>query len=672
MSSSAGDVDTRAGGLRAQPGWPAFFLAATLARLASEMFPVAVVLLVLGRTGRIALAGAAVAASTLPGVVTGPVLGAWLDRMAHRRAALASNQVVLGASLLAILAAAGRAPGWALLLLAALAGLTAAGDRRVHQHEHRTVVTSGEGKPREATMTAVHAAVADIAEELASPPVRAALYCRRSAQGGGSVELQERDGRRLAAEKGWTVTAVFKEWVSASEFARKDRKEWARLLQGIEAREFDAVIFYMEDRSARHILFAGELVQACRAAGVTKVLLPSYQYDFSDAEDVARFYGEVLAAQREVAKMSKRMRRVRREERENGMPSPGGKRPFGSQGWRRMRDEAGNWRTEPIVSEAQAARERKLIREAARRILAGDSLRGIVLDWNGKPGSPPRVPTATGGRWGTRTLKQVLLAPRVAGLRGHRGQIVTGDDGQPIRLVADDGQPIEPILPREQWEAVRAILTDPARAIRTVGGTPRHLLTGLAFCGVCGARLQVFRRGGHVTYRCPYPGDGGRCCVQRLAKPVEDLILRAVFRAVENPTWHEAAAERSNDDPARPHYERLAELTAELDVLDRRIGEAELAEELGRRPHPSAATLRRMLAKRETAREHHRAAVTRLQTGRVVAAVPRNLRQLWPSYSVDRQRAILAAMIERIEIDRQRPLGPGGFDPEAIRVIRRG
>jgi MFS-type transporter involved in bile tolerance (Atg22 family) len=125
MSGSASDLETRAGGLRAQPGWPAFFLAATLARLASEMFPVAVVLLVLDRTGSAALAGAAVAAATLPAVVTGPVLGAWLDRTAHRRTALASNQVVLGASLLAILAAAGRAPGWALLLLAATAGLTA-------------------------------------------------------------------------------------------------------------------------------------------------------------------------------------------------------------------------------------------------------------------------------------------------------------------------------------------------------------------------------------------------------------------------------------------------------------------------------------------------------------------------------------------------------------------
>jgi predicted MFS family arabinose efflux permease len=112
------------GGLPAQPGYPAFYLAATLARLASEMFTVAVVLLVLDRTGRPGLAGAVVAASTLPSVVTGPVLGAWLDRTARRRLALASNQVLLAASLLAIVAAAGRAPGWVLLLLAALAGLT--------------------------------------------------------------------------------------------------------------------------------------------------------------------------------------------------------------------------------------------------------------------------------------------------------------------------------------------------------------------------------------------------------------------------------------------------------------------------------------------------------------------------------------------------------------------
>jgi hypothetical protein len=462
------------------------------------------------------------------------------------------------------------------------------------------------------------------------------------------------------------VTAVFKEWVSASEFSKRARTEWEQLLQGIEAGDFDAVIFYMEDRSSRHILAAAEFVQACRSAGLTRVLLPSYEYDLSDPEDVARFFGEVLAAQREVAKMSKRMRRVRQEEREGGQANPGGRRAFGHHGWRRDRDEHGNWRTVPVVPEAQAAAERALIAEAARRVLAGDSLRGVVGDWNRQG-----ILTTTGRRWGTRTLRQVLLAPRLAGLRGQgRGQVVTGADGQPVRLVGDDGRPVSPVLPPAQWEALRAVLTDPARMVTAVGRAPGYLLTGLAYCGVCGARLRGVRRGnGRVSYGCPGAADGGRRCVERLASPVERLILVSLFKAVESPEWNQRAADRPADDPARPHYERLATLTAELDVLDRRIGEAELAEELGGRPHPSAATLRRMLADREAERDQHQAAVARLQTGRVAAAVPKNLRQVWPDLSLDRRRAILAAVVERVEVDRQ---GTRTFDPEAIRVVWQG
>jgi hypothetical protein len=89
---------------------------------------------------------------------------------------------------------------------------------------------------------------------------------------------------------------------------------------------------------------------------------------------------------------------------------------------------------------------------------------------------------------------------------------------------------------------------------------------------------------------------------------------------------------------------------------------------LGRTPHPSAATLRRMLADREAERDSHQAAVSRLQHGRVAAKVPRNLREVWPDLSLDRRRAILAAVIERIEVH---PQGREAFDPDAIRVIRR-
>jgi predicted MFS family arabinose efflux permease len=124
MTAPPSRAPARPGGLPAQPGYPAFLLAATLARLASEMFPVAAVLLVLDRTGRPGLAGAVVAATTLPAVVSGPVLGAWLDRTRRRRLALAANQLLLAASLVGILAAAGRVPGWVLVLLATAAGLS--------------------------------------------------------------------------------------------------------------------------------------------------------------------------------------------------------------------------------------------------------------------------------------------------------------------------------------------------------------------------------------------------------------------------------------------------------------------------------------------------------------------------------------------------------------------
>jgi predicted MFS family arabinose efflux permease len=111
-------------GLRRQAGYPTFLGAATLARLADEMFGVAVVLLVLERTGSAALAGATVAAITLPSVLTGPILGAWLDLTGRRRRLMVYDQVVISVSLVGIALLAGHGPDVLLPLLALLAGLT--------------------------------------------------------------------------------------------------------------------------------------------------------------------------------------------------------------------------------------------------------------------------------------------------------------------------------------------------------------------------------------------------------------------------------------------------------------------------------------------------------------------------------------------------------------------
>src|SRR3954447_7811915 len=77
------------------PGLAVLFTASTTARLANESARVAVVLLVLARTHSPALAGAVVAGLSLPSLVTGPLLGAWLDRTPRRRSAFVANQVLL-------------------------------------------------------------------------------------------------------------------------------------------------------------------------------------------------------------------------------------------------------------------------------------------------------------------------------------------------------------------------------------------------------------------------------------------------------------------------------------------------------------------------------------------------------------------------------------------------
>jgi predicted MFS family arabinose efflux permease len=107
------------------PGYQWLYLAATLGRVADEMLAIAVVLLVLDRTSSPALAGATVAGASLPSLLSGPVLGAWLDRTRHRRAALAANQVLLASALLGMLLAAGRAPGWVVPALAVVGGIGA-------------------------------------------------------------------------------------------------------------------------------------------------------------------------------------------------------------------------------------------------------------------------------------------------------------------------------------------------------------------------------------------------------------------------------------------------------------------------------------------------------------------------------------------------------------------
>src|SRR5690606_282167 len=63
--------------------------------------------------------------------------------------------------------------------------------------------------------------------------------------------------------------------------------------------------------------------------------------------------------------------------------------------------------------------EAAVIRECARRLLAGESLRTVV-DWLNDSG----VPTSTGRRWSKQALRWMMRSGRIAGLRERGGQVV--------------------------------------------------------------------------------------------------------------------------------------------------------------------------------------------------------------------------------------------------------
>jgi predicted MFS family arabinose efflux permease len=101
-----------------------YAIAAGLIRIADGCVGVAVVLLALQRTHSPGAAGVVVAGYTLPALVSGPLLGAWLDRTQYRKLALAGNELVLAGSMVGLVLTLGRAPlPWCLAIVAA-AGVT--------------------------------------------------------------------------------------------------------------------------------------------------------------------------------------------------------------------------------------------------------------------------------------------------------------------------------------------------------------------------------------------------------------------------------------------------------------------------------------------------------------------------------------------------------------------
>ena len=464
-------------------------------------------------------------------------------------------------------------------------------------------------------------------------PSAAAIYARISSDPDGDqlgVRRQVADCETFAERRGWPVAEVYVD-DDRSAYSGKVRPAYRRMLADIREGAVDAVVVWHLDRLLRQPKELEEFFEVCDGAGLRAMASVSGDMDLSshDGQFLARILGAV--ARKESDDKSRRITRKHLELAQAGRAVGGGDRPFG---WRADR------RT---VEPTEAA----VIREAVARIRAGDSLRAIASDWNARG-----ITSVRGGQWSITVLRRMLVSPRLSGQRAYKGELVAKGDW-------------EAIVAPEEAAQVRAILTRPERLTRRT--VRRYLLSGgLLRCSLCGSPLVARpRTDGTRRYVCAKgPGLPGCGCIAVLAEPVEDLIAQAVLYRLDTPELAAALAGAVADDAeAEAAHASLSADRAQLEELASAYGERLITfpEYLAARK-PIEARIE--AGARKVSRLTHTAAIA----GHVGDAAA--LRATWADLPLTRQRAIVAAVLDRA-IVRPAVRGRTRFDPERIEPVWR-
>lgn len=277
---------------------------------------------------------------------------------------------------------------------------------------------------------------------------------------------------------------------------------------------------------------------------------------------------------RESAMVSKRVRRAVRARAAAGEPH--GKLPYG---YRFERDPD----TGRVLRRVPHEETAPIVREICVRVLAGDALFTVATDLRRRGLLSPR-----GAQWRPEQVRRIALSPTYAGLRTFKGD-VTASATWPALISETDHR------------ALVAKLTDPRRKT-WVDGSVKHLLVGLATCGVCDAPCRRIKNRGTPSYACSSGFHVARQQAAVDAFVTETIIARLsqpdaldLFAAEHDP--HIAAAlEQARDLHARLEgfYEEAAagRLTPGglARIESRLLGEIAIAERRARPCLPSAIT----------------------------------------------------------------------------------
>lgn len=453
--------------------------------------------------------------------------------------------------------------------------------------------------------------------------LRAAIYTRlsRDRTGDQTATLrQEADCRSMASARGWEVAEVYSD-VDLSAFQRrKPRPGWEALLADLAAGRFGVIITWKLDRLLRRPRDFERLWEVAEGAGAHIVSV-------QDGIDTSTPFAGLLVprilsivAEMESQSLSVRERSKHEERAKAGRPSGGGYRPFGL---------TADW-SQLVADEAE------LVRDAARRIVAGESsMYAIAGEWNAVG-----MATPTGKAWSTQLVRSMLLSPRLAGIRDHGGaRYATG--AIPAILDPTTHERLEAAIRRRGWRGNEGA---------------RFLLSGMVRCATCGATLVIRRRHKDKVrfYGCEKaPGKTACGGVHVIAEPLEQLVGEAVLYRLEHSADALAAAleQRERHDTATADVEQLRADESALEELARdfyaehRIGRAEY---LAAR---DALEARLEAARGRLVRQDGSGALSAALSG------PERARERWEAAGLDWQRHLVAALVDHIEV---RPVGRGG------------
>lgn len=473
--------------------------------------------------------------------------------------------------------------------------------------------------------------------------MQAGIYARMSRDAQGDrlgVDRQLTLCRTLATSKGWTVEPAHEyvdNDVSASTSKRRPRYE--DMLADIRSGLINAVIVYDLDRLARRPI---EIEHFITLADEHHLALASIGEDVDLSTDNGRLFARIkgAVARAEVERKSARQKDATMQAVQMGKQPQ--RRAFGYPG---TDQRPGTLRQAVSVPAKTVVAEAEAVRQLYAGVLAGDSLVTLTRQLN-----ETGFTTTRGGPWGRTMVRALLLNPRYAGLRTYRGEIHGPGNW-------------EPLIPEEQWRAVRALLTDGARTTNRHTTARLHLLGGLALCGICADGTTVKTgygggtRGGASNYRV-YTCRKSKH-ISRRADHIDEYVTAVILDWASTPAAAAVLAAKSGPDIAELRQEAAA-LSMRLDQMAEDFADGTLSREQ-MRAGSERARLRLAEAQRVIDSAHASTAI-----GPLVTADPA---AVWEGMSLDRRRQAISMTFTVTLLPR--PVGTAvrpRFDPDLLRI----